>query len=245
MITIDKMQGWQDLQQEYSRTVDRLGERIDSGIMDTVVALNANNIRTTASCEGHLNGGAPYPWVNIGCSDDPRIAEKEQKIAELLAEGKKGSQEVEQLYLEVKRIHYQTELELMRVLESFYRVHPLDYDRHLTLVHITRGGCRMRPQGADTQDIRDPSERAAKLKEYQQEMQTFAEFLKRRYFNEKTEYTTAEAADVLGVEQQTIKRNILRGNLIAEKHGRDWIIKAADFEKFKDTPRRSGRPAKV
>jgi excisionase family DNA binding protein len=218
--------------------------------MGLVVALNANDISTTASCEGHIDWGAPYPWVDIGCCNDPRIVSREQEIAILLSEGKKGSQELERLHTELKQIHYQEELKLISVLEAFYRVRPLDYDRHLTLVHITRGGCRMRSQGADIQELRAPEEQALKLKEYQDEMQAFASFLKARFFGEsvlprKEEYTTAEAASELGVEHQTVVRNILRHNLVAEKRGRDYFIKAAEFERFKNTPRRSGRPAKV
>lgn len=181
MITLAKNQAWQDIERQMAKTVDGLGWRIDTGIMETVVALNVNDIHTTASCEGHLNWGTPYPWINVG-SNDHRIVEREQQIAELLSEGRKGSQEIEQLYFEVKCIHYQTELKLMKALESFYQSHPLNYDRHLTLVHITRGGCRMRPQGADTQEIRCFDERTAKLKEYQKEMRCFAEFLKQEFF---------------------------------------------------------------
>lgn len=179
MIVIDKMQEWQGLERKYTRTVDRLGKRIDPGIMRTVVALNANNIHTTASCEGHLNWGAPYPWVDIG-SGDPQIAELDQQIAELLSEGKKN--ETKRLYHEINRLHYQEELKLVSVLESFYQHHLLHYDRHLIFIHDIRGGCRIQSQGADTQGTRSLNERATKLKEYQEEMQCFAEFLKQEFF---------------------------------------------------------------
>lgn len=239
MLTLTKNQVWEDLEREYARTVDGLGKRIDKGIMDTVIALNANDIHTTASCEGHLDWGCPYPWVDIG-SGDPKLDEIEQQIAELLYEGKRD--EVGRLYLEVKHFHYQEELKLIPILESFYQHYPLHYDRHLIFIHDIRGGCRIQSQGADTQEMRSQPERAQKLKEYQSEMQAFTDFLRRQFFGDKTEYTTAEAANVLGVEQQTIKRNILRGNLVARKMGRDYIINASEFERFKTTPRRSGRP---
>jgi hypothetical protein len=244
MLTLTKDQVWQNWQFQLSRTVDGLGKRIDPGIMDTVIALNANDIHTTASCEGHLDWGAPYPWIDVG-SPDPRIGDLEQQIAELLYEGKKGSEQVEQLYLATKRMHYQEELKLLEAIEAFYQHHPVVVDRHLTLLHITRGGCHMRPQGADIQELRTDAERVAKLKEYQAEMHAFADFLKRQFFGEKIEYTTAEAALDLRVEQQTVMRHILRGHLAAEKRGRDYVIPAAEWERFKRMPRRAGRPARA
>lgn len=182
MAVLIKDQVWFDVKHQMSRTIDKLGKRIDAGIMDCVAALNVNDIRTSASCEGHLDWGCPYPWIDVE-SDDPRIAEIEQKIAILLSEGKRGSDELEQLHLELKQIHYQEELKLISGLEAFYQTHPLVYDRHLMLIHIKRGGCRMRSQGADIQEIRSLDECTAKLKEYQQEMNAFAAFLKERFFD--------------------------------------------------------------
>ncbi|HWS83276.1 MAG TPA: helix-turn-helix domain-containing protein [Ktedonobacteraceae bacterium] len=244
MLVASKNQVWQDLEYQMRRTVDGLGKRIDAGIMDAVVALNANDIYTVASCEGHLDWGAPYPWIDVE-SSDPRVDALEQQIAELLYEGKKGSEEVKQLYLEVKHMHYQEELKIVAALDAFYQHHPLDYDRHLVFLHETRGGCRVQSQGADTQEVRTLDERAAKLKEYQAEMQAFADFLKRQFFGEKTAYTTAEAAIDMGVEQQTVMRHIQKGHLAAEKRGRDYAIAAAEWERFKNIPRRAGRPAKA
>jgi len=178
--------------------------------------------------------------VDIG---SPHLDPIEQQIAELLYEGKRD--ETKRLYLEVRALHYQEERKLVAVLDAFYQHHALDYDRHLIFIHDTRGGCRVRSQGADTQETRPLDERAAKLHEYQQEMSAFADFLKRRFFGEKIEYTTAEAALDLGVEQQTVMRHILHGHLAAEKRGRDYVIAAAEWERFKNMPRRAGRPAKA
>ncbi len=90
----------------------------------------------------------------------------------------------------------------MEALESFYRTRPLDYDRHLMLIHMTRGGCRMLLQGADTQFLRDSPAAKSEAQGYQDEMQAFANFLKSRFFgemNSKQEYLVGEAADFLGM----------------------------------------------
>jgi hypothetical protein len=181
MLVVSKNQVWWDLERQMSRTIDSLGKHIDTGIMDVVVALNASDIHTTASCEGHLDWGTPYPWVDIG---SPLTAPVGQQIAELLYEGKKGSEEVEALYREIKRLHLQEEMKLEEALEAFYQRRPLHYDRHLVYVHDIRGECRVQSQGADTQEIRSAEEQGTKLQAYQQEMHSFALFLKEGFFNE-------------------------------------------------------------
>jgi hypothetical protein len=50
-------------------TVDGMGKRIDIGIMGVVLYLNLHGVSTTASCEGHLDHGHPYPWVWVPEAD--------------------------------------------------------------------------------------------------------------------------------------------------------------------------------
>jgi excisionase family DNA binding protein len=54
--------------------------------------------------------------------------------------------------------------------------------------------------------------------------------------------TTTEAAEVLGVQPQTVTRHILRGMIQAEKRGRDYLIRQEEIERFKQERRRAGRP---
>src|SRR5216683_6860035 len=56
---------WEEGRSEVSRFTDRLGSPIDEGIFDTVVVLNLLGFRTFQSCEGHLDHGCPYPWVDV------------------------------------------------------------------------------------------------------------------------------------------------------------------------------------
>ncbi len=60
-----KEQAWKHFADQLGNVTDRLGKPIDSGIFDTVVALNLFNIHTTQSCEGHLDGGIAAPWVEM------------------------------------------------------------------------------------------------------------------------------------------------------------------------------------
>jgi hypothetical protein len=54
-----------DLQEHFRCVGDGLGLGIDDGIVDTVIALTAHGIPTVASCEGHVDHGLAYPWVDV------------------------------------------------------------------------------------------------------------------------------------------------------------------------------------
>lgn len=85
-----KDQLWEDTFDIVARTVDGQGRRIDLGIMGVVLGLNAHNVKTTFSCEGHLDHGNPYPWVWI----DSESAHMLKKLVHDFG----GSLKVEQLF---------------------------------------------------------------------------------------------------------------------------------------------------
>lgn len=58
-------------------------------------------------------------------------------------------------------------------------------------------------------------------------------------------YTTNEAGPLLGVKPQTITRYIELGQVKAEKIGRDYVISAEELDRFKNIPRKVGRPVKA
>ena len=54
---------------DVNKITDGLGMPIDEGIKETVVAFRVSGFPTTGSCEGHLNRGTSYPWVDIDVSE--------------------------------------------------------------------------------------------------------------------------------------------------------------------------------
>lgn len=170
---------WENLQNRFKRVVDRIGMRIDKGIMDTVIALNASGIYTTASCEGHLDHGAAYPWIDIGHADANTL---EQKILLSLSEGKQEDKETKQLQQKHRNLHLQEEQKLVALLDFFYQHHPFSYDRHLSIWRFPKGAARLQSHGAEYQQFRPLEEKALKLKEYQEEMQAFTVYLKQIHF---------------------------------------------------------------
>lgn len=54
-------------------------------------------------------------------------------------------------------------------------------------------------------------------------------------------YTTAEAAEVLGISARLVKRYCKEGRL-GEKIGRNYSITEAQLRRFMESPRSPGRP---
>lgn len=50
---------------EVDSLCDRLGKPLDEKIKELVIGLRCHGIRTIASCQGHLDHGLPYPWVDV------------------------------------------------------------------------------------------------------------------------------------------------------------------------------------
>lgn len=63
---------------ELKKTGDANGLKLDKGIFQTIVFLNALGFYTVSSCEGHLNWGLPYAWIDFS----GKTAKKESGLAE-------------------------------------------------------------------------------------------------------------------------------------------------------------------
>src|SRR5690242_18911127 len=62
---------WEEAEAFVRRITDGQGCPIDEGIVETVVAFNLLGLRTCQSCEGHLDGGWPYPWIDFETDEFP------------------------------------------------------------------------------------------------------------------------------------------------------------------------------
>lgn len=67
----EKLKRMADIRAEIDQWKDPCGKRVDEGIRETLIALNAMGIHTTSSCEGHLDSGLPKPWVQIEHPEAP------------------------------------------------------------------------------------------------------------------------------------------------------------------------------
>jgi len=57
-------------------------------------------------------------------------------------------------------------------------------------------------------------------------------------------YTTKEAGLLLGLSPRSVTKYIELGQINAEKMGRDYVITLEELERFKNTPRKVGRPSR-
>lgn len=194
---------WEQITLQVNASQDRLGKGIDQGIKDTVIALQAHEINTLQSCEGHLHWGTGAPWVEIGA----KVAEKgEQQITSLLQaldgvehqhasplELEKLEEQLGKLQAETTRENLTERRKLMFLLQKYYEHRHVPYEQQLVLQSYGLGRTRLESQGAALQAIEVPEFRQQKLQAYQQEMNAFAQFLRESYFMSSTQPTSESA----------------------------------------------------
>lgn len=203
--TLSKQEIWGKIANAVDRCTDKIGCPIDTEIKEIVIALNAIGIKTTASCEGHLEDRCVYPWVDL-VNFSPEIYSQIENLTPTLKliEIEKTSlekkypklsiqdcldlpdgQRLLELYEErdiLSESIDQAEMQCLEpaseLLNEFYEKHNFSYDRMLIL-----SGNRLQNVGAHMQIIRSEEEQKLKLMEYQAEMNAFATFLKNKFMN--------------------------------------------------------------
>jgi hypothetical protein len=193
-IKSEKHLRWEQLEQTMAHVKDKLGKPIDQGIMETVIVLNALEISTVASCEGHLDWGVSAPWVDI-VSQHPAAQVQVGKLfsdaAKVEARGDLSQEQIRTLYAdlhrqrrEIKAYHLQEREKLMQYLAAFYENRHVPFDQRLIICPLgTDGRSRLESQGADSQEVALLDIRTQKLLVYQEEMRTFTSYLKQSYFD--------------------------------------------------------------
>src|ERR1039457_2831739 len=63
---IDRLE---EITKAVDEATDRLGLPIDPGIKKAVIVFNVVGLITEASCEGHMDGGLSWPWIDVGVND--------------------------------------------------------------------------------------------------------------------------------------------------------------------------------
>lgn len=164
-----KEKQWNVLEQKADDTVDALGHPIDPKIKLLLVGLWAHAIPTSASCEGHLSGERPYPWVRVE-TPPPRAwgeweawkdDERKRKI--------------------IYRKNIRAGAEVLKFLKDFYRTRTSPQENQLVLSdkNALWGHGELLPKDADLLPLKQKS-----LDRSQAEIQAFAEFLKKKFFEE-------------------------------------------------------------
>ncbi len=140
LIESTKEIAWEEHKAKVERITDRLGEEIDEGIKETVIALRALGFPTTQSCEGHTNRGLPYPWVDIKAPTEFTL------LWSAPASGYEKRQELSNLKLEQK---------MLELLAEFYENRKTYFDARLSF-EFTRTSFRVQSIGGRSLPLLSP-----------------------------------------------------------------------------------------
>jgi hypothetical protein len=200
---IEKQTKWDEVVFRVEKITDELGKKIDSGIKETIVAFLVNNFNTTCSCEGHLDRGRPYPWLDIDIK--PQTHEFKEKesilINQIKHKGYKTFFDIpetdEELYPKFMDLRkdamagdVEIKIKIKSLLDNFYSSHkPLSKDYTLILLEAGRiepvsgAGLGKDNWGKFESKIKSmtPEEKNNYLKNCQDEMKAFTEFLKDKF----------------------------------------------------------------
>ncbi len=180
---------WQEITEKVDRIVDKLNLPVDDGIKESIISLHAFGFHTTASCEGHDAHATDAPYIDIETEEveaiEIRLRELKKKAegqSEVIVEQLKA--ESHEIILELERKNLEERKKIIGYLDEFYKDREVSYETRLVVQGKARGWSRLESQGTDIQEIRSEEEKKTKLKEYQEEMWAFTEFLKNKYFAE-------------------------------------------------------------
>lgn len=181
---------WAEAEAFARRLVDGVECPIDEGIIETVVAFNLLGFRTSQSCEGHLDDGLPYPWIDFDTDEFPTF---KQAIEEADREGLSDEEKEERgeqlvALAESLTAHGRGQLytRLEKLLDGYYEQHPpLAEEWQIILRWCSPIFFRLMPLcGYDAEEWSE-AERAENLARAQAEMQALGKWLRKRWSQEK------------------------------------------------------------
>lgn len=110
------------------RLVDGMGCPIDEGILEVVVSFNLLGLRTCQSCEGHLDDGLPYPWIDFETDEFPAFQQALEEMDRDELSDEEKEEKGEQLFVlaEALTAHGRGRLytHLEQLLDDYYEQFP-------------------------------------------------------------------------------------------------------------------------
>jgi len=182
---LEKEHKLESIRQEVSEIRDVDKNEVEPGIRDTIVFLKALGVNTLMSCAGHAGEDETWrgPYVYVGID----IPDAEKNRAFILSNGQKFAAELEK-YRAANEPHLSKAKEL---LSEFYDNRDSVKDESkLTLRYFAKNPdyAMYRPASIECKKQRElenlnEEEKTECIKSAQDEMQSFTEFLKRKFFN--------------------------------------------------------------
>lgn len=175
----------ESIRHEVSEMKDAYKNEVEPGIFDTVVFLKALGVNTFASCAGHAGEGDTWrgPFVHVGLV----IPDIEKNRAFISSQGSKFSQEIEK-YRAANEPHLRKAKEL---LNEFYDSRdPVSEESKLVLRYFAKNPnyAMYRPASIECKKQQElanlnEEEKTKCITSAQDEVQSFTEFLKGKFFN--------------------------------------------------------------
>ncbi len=180
---------WEEAEAFVRRIIDGQGCPVDEGITETVVALNLLGLHTCQSCEGHLDDGWPYPWVDFETDEFPAFNQAlEEASREGLSPGEREARGAQLVALAVtlpsRGVLY---ARLEDLLCAYYRRYPAIPEEWRLVIHRSSPILfRLMPYCGYEAQAWSEEERAQNLKRAQAEMRAFTAFLKQLWLERRS-----------------------------------------------------------
>ena len=193
----EKQKLWEEKRKDIDAIADARGKGIDESIKETIIVLQLLGLNTTESSEGSLEEmyASPYVIFKPTGSEIEELEQKHQKLVEKMIAVEDESEEDElkrdeiahEMNLNERKMGRLRALELKKLLpylEEFYEDRKTSPERRFIInPHRIYHGI-MLPQGSMFQAAENEDTQAERLKEYQEEMRDFTQFLKQKFFAE-------------------------------------------------------------
>lgn len=173
---------WEEAEIFAGRLTDQSECPIDAGIVKVVAALNLLGFCTSQSCEGHLDEGLPYPWIDFTTGACPAWYEQAQKDACCEGQSAEATMAAIGRLMDLVAAYHQEDhlyTRLVALLERFYASRTDCPEKWRLIPHcIHPGYYRMCSGYGYAADEWPANARAENLARAQGEMQRFAEWLR-------------------------------------------------------------------
>lgn len=199
-----RQQNWLRMYGYFEKLQDGNGQLLDVNIIEGVTALNLLGVETTGSCGGHISrlhdpSDHYYdsPHITFMAQVPPELRDKHKALAreedaleEVVYESEDHDEALDRRHTEVlhervemgrkiRSIELQEVRRTIELLEEFYRSRQGEYipvEQRLIVDKMT-----IINQGGESLNVIPVDERAEKLKAYQEELEKFSEYLKKKY----------------------------------------------------------------
>ncbi len=165
-------QDFEQAKKETAERVEKLGQHVDPGVLDTVTALRMRGFNPIDACEGHDDRVTGGPYVMFEAEGSNELMQK------LVALQNSESDEYKELYAQITRLNLREVQKLLKLVGEFYEQRDTPHAERLIIRCFGPSVPKLMCQNADLGDVMDESERKNLLSDNQLEMMAFTNFLK-------------------------------------------------------------------